>query len=75
MVMSESLVTIGVATGIAIALGVSRFVATLLFQLPAGDPLTLAGAVAIMAIVSAFAGYLPARRASRVDPMVALRYE
>jgi hypothetical protein len=52
MVMSESLVTIGVATGIAIALGVSRFVATLLFQLPAGDPLTLAGAVAIMAIVS-----------------------
>ncbi len=77
MVMRESmiLVAIGVAAGLAIALFASRLVTTLLFNTPPRDPLTIAGAVAVMAIVSALAGYLPARRASRVDPMVALHYE
>ena len=77
LVMRESmiLVAIGVAIGLAIALGASRFVATLLFGLPPTDPASLAAAIAVMVLVSAFAGYLPARRASRVDPMVALHYE
>jgi ABC-type antimicrobial peptide transport system permease subunit len=76
-VMRESmtLVAVGIAAGAAAALGAGRFVETLLFGLAPGDPRTIAAAVAVMAIVSAIAGYLPARRASRVDPMVALRYE
>jgi ABC-type antimicrobial peptide transport system permease subunit len=51
----------------------SRFIATLLFSLPANDVPTIAAAISVMVLVSALAGFLPARRASRVDPMVALR--
>jgi len=77
MVMRESmvLVVIGVMVGLATAVLTSRFVTSLLYGLPAADPLSIAVAIAVMAIVSALAGYLPARRASRVDPMVALHYE
>jgi predicted permease len=77
LVMRESmtLVAIGVVTGLAIALGASRFVATLLFGLPPTDVSTIAAAMTVMLLVSGLAGYLPARRASRVDPMVALHYE
>jgi predicted permease len=77
LVMRESmvLVAIGVAVGLAIAVAASRFVATLLFGLPPTDVLTLVVAIGVMVLVSALAGYLPARRASRVDPMVALHYE
>ena len=60
---------------LAIAFASGRFVATLLFGLPPTDPMSIALAVAVMLLVSAVAGYLPARRASRVDPMVALHYE
>jgi predicted permease len=77
LVMREAmvLVAIGVAVGLAIAASASQFVATLLFGLAARDVTTMAMAMGVMAVVSAVAGYLPARRASRVDPMVALRYE
>jgi ABC-type antimicrobial peptide transport system permease subunit len=77
MVMRESmlLVLIGVVLGLVTALVATRFVATLLFGLPGTDPATIVLAVVVMATVSALAGYLPARRASRVDPMVALHYE
>ena len=77
LVMRESmlLVAIGVVSGLAIALAAGRLVTTLLFGLPPRDPLTMIVAVAVMALVSALAGYLPARRASKVDPMVALHYE
>jgi predicted permease len=77
LVMRESmvLVVIGVVAGLAIAILAGRLVTTLLFGLPPRDPLTMVAAVAVMAVVSALAGYLPARRASRVDPMVALHYE
>jgi len=47
----------------------------MLFGLGFADPIVLAAAEALLAIVAAFAGFLPARRASQVDPMVALRYE
>jgi ABC-type antimicrobial peptide transport system permease subunit len=77
LVMRESmlLVAIGVVAGVAIALVSGRFVATLLYGLPPTDPMSIALAAGVMIFVSAVAGYLPARRASRVDPMVALHYE
>jgi predicted permease len=77
LVMRESmiLIAVGVISGLAVATGASRFVATLLYGLAPTDAVTLGVATAIMVLVSAFAGFLPARRASRVDPMVALRYD
>ena len=77
LVMRESmiLVVVGIVAGTAISLGARRLVETWLFGLGQTDVLTLAGAVTVMGLVSALAGVLPARRASRVDPMVALRYD
>jgi predicted permease len=74
MVESMILVVIGVAIGVAIALGAGHLVKALLFGLASTDVLTMVLAIIIMIGVSALAGFLPARRASRVDPMVALRY-
>jgi predicted permease len=77
LVMRESMVLVaaGVVIGVTLAMAASRLVATLLFGLEPTDTLTMAGAVVMMVTVSALAGYLPARRAARVDPIVALRYE
>jgi predicted permease len=75
LIESMILVAIGVAIGVAGALGTGRFVSTLLFGLDPTDIATIATATVVMSAVSALAGYLPARRASRVDPMVALHYE
>jgi predicted permease len=77
MILRESmaLVAIGVVIGTAVALGAGRFVASLLFNLAPTDPATIAAAAVVMIAVTVLAGYLPARTASRVDPMVALRYE
>jgi ABC-type antimicrobial peptide transport system permease subunit len=77
MIMGESqlLVAIGLAIGLAAALAAGRLVGTLLFGLQSTDSSTIALAVVVLAAVSAFAGYLPARRAAGVDPMTALRYE
>jgi predicted permease len=69
------LTAIGVAIGVPAALLSSRLVASMLFGLHGNDPLSLLAAVVVMLAIAALAGYLPARRASRVDPMVALRYE
>jgi putative ABC transport system permease protein len=57
------------------ALGVSRVVATLLFGVSSRDAAAFAGAVGVMAVVALLATILPARRAAKVDPTVALRYE
>jgi ABC-type antimicrobial peptide transport system permease subunit len=77
LVMRESmiLVVIGIVVGLVAAVSASGFVKALLFGLPPTDPLALAAAIGIMIVVSGLAGYLPARRASKVDPMVALHYE
>ena len=57
------------------ALAAGRLISTLLFGVTASDPVTVGGATALRIAVAALAGFVPARRASRVDPMVALRYE
>jgi putative ABC transport system permease protein len=77
MVLGESmlLVLFGIAIGVPAALLSSRVIASLLFGVGATDPLTMVGAALVMIAVAALAAGLPARRASRVDPMAALRYE
>jgi putative ABC transport system permease protein len=67
------LVGVGTVAGVAAALWASKFVATLLYGLQPRDPATLAGAVLVLASIGAAAGWLPARRASRIDPARVLR--
>ena len=65
----------GVALGIPLALTASRAAESLLFDLNPMDVVTLSAAAALMLLLGALAAFIPARRASRVDPLVALRYE
>jgi predicted permease len=67
------LTLIGIATGILASLVVARAIAALLFGTTPTDPVTFAAVILVLAIVALFAGYLPARKASHIDPMVALR--
>jgi predicted permease len=67
------LALIGIAVGIIASLVLARLIASLLFQTAPSDPLTFVGMVVLLGIVALLAGYLPARRASKIDPMVALR--
>ena len=69
------LVFIGIAIGVPAALAGTRLVRSMLFGLGFADPIVIIAAAALLATVAALAGFVPARRASRVDPMVALRYE
>jgi ABC-type antimicrobial peptide transport system permease subunit len=66
---------IGVAIGIGGAIALTRTMQSLLFGVSTTDPMTLAGVVLLLAAVSVFACWIPARRATKVDPLVALRYE
>jgi len=70
-----AMVVVGIAVGVPLAFALGRVVQGQLFELSAQDPIALAAAASILGIVAAAAGYLPARRATRVDPMLALRYE
>jgi len=70
-----TLVSIGILIGVPATLAGDRLVSNMLFGLSPTDPATLVSATVILLIVAAIAGYLPARRASLVDPMIALRYE
>jgi predicted permease len=77
LVLREVLIlaAVGVAIGIPVSLAGDRFVSSMLFGLRGADALGLLSAVGLLVVVAVIAGYLPARRASLIDPMVALRYE
>jgi len=65
----------GLGLGLPVALGLGRLVRAQLFGLPAHDPLTIVSATLLLSGVTVLAGLVPARRAMRVDPILALRYE
>jgi len=66
---------VGVAIGVLVALALTRWMSTLLFGVTAHDPLTYSLVALLLFTVALAACWIPARRATRVDPMVALRYE
>ena len=77
MILNQGMrtIVIGIAIGIAGSLALTRTLSSLLFGITATDPLTFAAVIALLIAVALFACYIPARRATKVDPMVALRYE
>ena len=77
MILGETLLLtlIGIGIGLPCALGAAHLVAHMLFNVSVSDPVTLVAVALSLACVAALAGYIPARRATRVDPLVALRHE
>jgi ABC-type antimicrobial peptide transport system permease subunit len=77
MVLAQGLLTIaiGTAIGLAASFALTRTMRSLLFEVSPSDPLTMSGVAVLLVLIAALASYIPARRATRVDPTVALRYE
>jgi len=71
----DKLTGLGIAIGILTALALTHLMASFLYGIPATDPLTFVIVPVFLAAVALFACYLPARRATHVDPLIALRYE
>ncbi|MFZ0641180.1 MAG: ABC transporter permease [Candidatus Acidiferrales bacterium] len=70
-----ALAIVGAAVGIGVALGVTRYLKSMLYNVHASDPATIISVAILLTLIALAACYIPARRATRVDPMVALRYE
>jgi predicted permease len=70
-----ALAIVGAIVGIGVALGVTRYLASMLYEVRASDPVTIIAAAVLLVLVALAACHIPARRATRVDPMVALRHE
>jgi putative ABC transport system permease protein len=77
MILREglALTAAGLGVGVLLSISAGKAVASLLYRVPGFDPLVLGTAAVVLAVVSLVACYLPAARASRVDPMIALRQE
>src|SRR2546421_12287957 len=77
LVLSQGLVLtlVGLAIGGGIAFWITRFMASILYHGTASDPLVFIGVAVVLAVAALLACFIPARRATKVDPMVALRYE
>jgi ABC-type antimicrobial peptide transport system permease subunit len=75
MAQTVALVSGGIVAGVAGGLGVARMMMSMLYRLEPADPVTLSGTVLVLLAVAVVAAYVPALRASRVDPMSALRTE
>ncbi len=77
MVLAQGLLTIaiGTAIGLAASFALTRTMRSLLFEVSPSDPLTMSGVAVLLVLIAALASYIPARRAPRVAPTVALRYE
>jgi ABC-type antimicrobial peptide transport system permease subunit len=72
---SVLLVIAGIAAGVPAALAATKLIQKMLYGVEPADPMSIIAAVGAMAVVAAIAAWLPARRAARVDPVIALRYE
>jgi len=77
MILQESLIicVVGAVVGLPLAFGIGKLLRTSLYGVGPSDPLTFAGAVIVVGLVAVLSSWIPARRASSVEPMVALRYE
>jgi putative ABC transport system permease protein len=77
MVVRETgkMVAVGLIVGLLASMGFSRLIASMLFRVTSHDPLTLVSVAVVLSTLALAACYIPARRAAKVDPMVALRYE
>jgi ABC-type antimicrobial peptide transport system permease subunit len=69
------LLAIGLVIGVPVAIGLGRFITTQLYGIKPGDPWIAFDSVVVLMVVASLAGFIPARRASRIDPILALRYE